>query len=215
MFKTPLKALVGIMLVAFLVMPSAVPRSGPEWKEGWGTLPAFAVSGFALAQSIDQEGRSEPETKSGESPGVLGPAISGTLVDRVIQIIRVGERECGGLPLEYRADCLQQTFRRAAQEAEKGGAYSAAAAHLRSAATRISSLVARNVDPVARPIAKGTKSYRAVKKSAVRAVNAAAAAIVTETETKLLRSAGSSQQRKVHYQRIAQAVGSTKRILRS
>ena len=83
-----------------------------------------------------------------------------------------------------------------------------------SASRSISSLVNQNADPAAKPIVKGGKRYRAVKKSAIKSVNAKAAAIIAEAETKLLRSAGSGH-RKVHFQRIAQAIGSTKKILRS
>jgi len=72
-----------------------------------------------------------------------------------------------------------------------------------------------DLDKAAPKIRKGGKSYRAVKKSAVAKVNKQAKAIIVETETKLLRSAGSSQLRKTHYTRIARAVGSTKNILRS
>lgn len=228
MFKTPLRALAGIMLIAFGVTQAAIPWSALEWRGG---LPVLSATGIAQAQTDpsdpgdpraedpDVSAPNTPPNNGGSGPqgsaGISGLAGSSTVVNGIIQVLRSGERECGQLPLEYRADCLQHTFRRAADVAEKGRAYSAAAAHLRSAATRISSLVARNVDPAAGRISRGTRSYRAVKKSAVRAVNAAAAAVITETETKLLRSVGSSQQRKIHYQRIAQAVGSTKRILRS
>ena len=85
---------------------------------------------------------------------------------------------------------------------------------MNKASRSLSSLVSQNEDKAAAPIRKGGKTYRAVKKAAVKAVAAKAAAIVTETETKLLRSA-SSGLRKTHYARIAQAVGSTKKILRS
>ena len=92
--------------------------------------------------------------------------------------------------------------------------YTTAQSELNKASRSLSSLVSQNEDKAAAPIRKGGKTYRAVKKAAVKAVAAKAAAIVTETETKLLRSA-SSGLRKTHYARIAQAVGSTKKILRS
>ena len=46
-------------------------------------------------------------------------------------------------------------------------------------------------------------------------VNAQAEKIITATEDRLIRSAGSSARRRSHYAAIAQAAGSTKRILRS
>ena len=115
----------------------------------------------------------------------------------------------------YRMDCLQQALRRAAQEMGRAQNYRAAKSELNRAAGQIKRLVDRNVDRAAPKAQSGRRSYRAVAASAARQLNQQAAAIIQETETKLLRSASSSAQRKTHYTRIAQAVGSTKTLLRS
>ncbi len=141
-------------------------------------------------------------------------AFSDGATNTVVRRISNSERECAALPSEYRADCLSQGLRGAASLASQPD-YAGARTQLSTASRQISTLVKQNADPTAAPLRKGGKTYRAVKKAAVRQVNAKAAAIVAEAETKLIRAAGSSAHRKTHYQRIATAVGSTKRIFRS
>jgi hypothetical protein len=60
-----------------------------------------------------------------------------------------------------------------------------------------------------------TKPLNAVRKSAVKKVNVEAANILEEAETKLLRSAASSDRRLIAYAQMAKAVGSNKTLLRS
>ncbi|MEC9343214.1 MAG: hypothetical protein VYD64_05135 [Pseudomonadota bacterium] len=146
--------------------------------------------------------------------GLLKLAFSDSATNQVVNRLRQAESECGQLAAEYRADCLSQGYRSAASATRNKPDYSTAATQLNGVSRSLSGLVAQNVDPQAPAIRKGGKTYRAVKKSAVRTVNAKATAVIKEAETKLLRSA-SSGLRKVNYQRIAQAVGSTKKILRS
>ena len=124
-------------------------------------------------------------------------------------------RECDLLPPEYRIDCLKQTFDRAARRiSPQNPAYSEARKVLRDTADQLDALVTNNLDAAAAPRTVGNKSARAVQQSLASSLNQRAAAIIQEAETKLLRASGSSQRRS-HYARIAQAVGSTKTLLRS
>ena len=170
---------------------------------------------MALPQGIDGDIQVSPmfvpfET---ESETIL-LAFSDGATNTIVQRISSSERECAALPSEFQADCLSQGLRGAASLASRPD-YAGARTQLSAASRQISSIVQQNADPAAAPLRQGGKTYRAVKKSAVQQVNAKAAAIVAETETKLIRAAGSSAHRKTHYQRIASAVGSTKRIFRS
>lgn len=140
-------------------------------------------------------------------------AFSEGTTNTIVNRLNGGVAECGALPAEYRADCMAQTYRSAASQANPPD-YATARTQLNQVSRNLSALVSQNADAAAQPIRKGAKTFRAVKKSAARAVNAKAAAIISEAETKLLRAANSGL-RKVHYQRIAQAVGSTKAIFRS
>jgi hypothetical protein len=140
-------------------------------------------------------------------------AFSDGATNSIVNRLQGGVAECGGLPVEYRADCMAQTYRGAASLASRSD-YAQARTELSRTSRSLSGLVAQNADPAAQPLRKGGKTFRAVKASAARAVNSKAVAIISEAETKLLRSANSGL-RKVHFQRIAQAVGSTKTIFRS
>ena len=60
-----------------------------------------------------------------------------------------------------------------------------------------------------------TRPLTAVRKERVKEVNRKAAAIMEEAETKLLRSAQASDRRLIAYAKIAKAVGSNKKLLRS
>lgn len=173
------------------------------------SAPGLDLQGFSAAvPDIPMFGSPAPK-----APPVL-LAFSEGATNTVVRRISSSESECAALPSEYRADCLSQGLRGAASLASKPD-YAGARTQLSTASRQISTLVRQNADPSAAPLRKGGKTYRAVKKAAVRQVNAKAAAIVVETETKLIRAAGSSAHRKSHYQRIATAVGSTKRIFRS
>ena len=123
--------------------------------------------------------------------------------------------DCRAAGSAYEVSCLAASFRKAARVAKPNWTdYREARKILNDAAKKLDQLQKANAEKKA-PKKKGKSGkYRAVKKEAVAAVRKQALKIVQETETKLLRSAGSGK-RQVHYQRIAQAVGSTKVILRS
>ena len=146
-----------------------------------------------------------------QSPIVLAAVNEGD-TRGTVNVLRSAEAECGALPAEYRADCLGQAFRRASN-VQPCCDYRNSHRALRSGSRQIKSLVRKNRDRSAPAITRSGRRYVAVKKEVVSEVNRQAAAIVEETQTVLLRSG--TGRLKVHYQRIAQAVGSTKKILRS
>lgn len=141
----------------------------------------------------------------------MGESNTATIVGR----LNKGRTQCAAVSAEFQADCLSQAFRSASRTAGQWSDYNAARKVLNDAHKRINALVSKNIDKNAPTIRKGGKRLRAVKKSAVANVNAKTRAIIAETETKLLRSAGNSAKRKAHFSRIAKAAGSTKTILRS
>ena len=71
-----------------------------------------------------------------------------------------------------------------------------------------------NIDRSAPTIRVQGKRVRAVKKAIAPQVNAAARKVITESATRLLRSSGSAES-VAQLTQIAQAIDSTKRILRS
>lgn len=139
---------------------------------------------------------------------------SSSATSQVVAALNGGAQQCSGLGAEYQADCLANVFKDAAGQANRAD-YAPAQQALNSAARRIASVVSANVDPAAKPVRKGFRKIRAVKKASVAKVNAEVRKIIAETQTVILRSIGNSNNRKIHFTRIATAAGSTKRILRS
>ncbi|MFZ1813717.1 MAG: hypothetical protein WBO55_03430 [Rhizobiaceae bacterium] len=172
---------------------------------------ASPLSAFQDEQAV-LPGAFLPPVRLLDEPMLL--AFSDSTTSGIVNRLGQAERECGALPEEYRVDCLAQGYKSAASATQNRPDYTTAQTELNKASRSLSGLVSQNEDKTAAPIKKGGKTYRAVKKAAVKQVAAKAKAVISETETKLLRSA-SSGLRKTHYARVAQAVGSTKKILRS
>lgn len=153
---------------------------------------------------------------------VLAAVSTGT-TNSVVQNIQSVTGECKRYDPVYRIDCLAQGLKEVSSRLPHGE-YDKARAVLSKAASRLSSLASRNADPSAasleaapnaNPRFKAKRRYRAVKKEALAAVMKEAQAIIDEAVTELLRSYENSDRRHVHYQKIANATGSTKVLMRS
>jgi len=142
-------------------------------------------------------------------------AFSDNITAAIVKQLQQGAAECGRIEREYRIDCLRQVYTRAAGASGNRRDYSAANSELRRLARQLNGIVRQNADRKAPKAKVGSKSYRAITREALRQANRQASQAIQETSTKLLRSAGNSSKRKVHYTRIANAVNSTKKILRS
>ena len=121
---------------------------------------------------------------------------------------------CRTLPIEYRADCLAQSLKSSASKVRKK-AYIPVQNEISTTAQSIEDIVTENLDEEAPVIKVGNKTYRPIKKEAVAVVNERVAKVVTESATRLIRSAGNSITRKIHFQRVAKALDSTKVLMRS
>ncbi len=189
-----------------------------------GSLSMQAFAGLSPNADFDTSAQKLAERLL-TMPQILAPmkepelnlilAMGSSNTSRIVGEINRGARECESLPLEYHTDCLAQTLNKAGNKANSMTDYVSAGKELKSASRKLSSLVAKNVDKGAKKIKKRGKTFQAVKKSAVAIVHKKAVAIVVETQTRLIRSAGNSKKRQTHFGRIATAVGSTKRLLRS
>lgn len=129
---------------------------------------------------------------------------------------------CGSLSgNQYDVDCLGERLAASAEEIPLGTDYDEAREALQEASRSLSNLAAANRDGAAPLINARTRTQstarplRPVRQEALAAVAREANAILEETRTVLLRSAEQSQDRAIHYQRIAQAVDSSKVLLRS
>jgi len=156
---------------------------------------------------------------SGQLPMRTGEELTVAFADGVtgsfVNQIRRGAAECSRLEPVYRIDCLRRVFKQASGAGLNRPDYASASSELRRLSRTLNGILGKNVDRKAGKAKVGGKSYRAVTRQALRDANRQAARAIEEAATKLLRSAGNSKKRKTHYTRIANAVNSTKKILRS
>ena len=148
----------------------------------------------------------------------------GNLGADIEMLLSRGTDACGGYDETWRIDCLSVELERVAARLPKTRAYDNARAEVTAAAARLHAIAMANADP-ARPAVRreatvqGTKvrttrPITPVAPARVAAANAEATAVVDELATTLLRSASTpTAQRELA--RVAQAVDSTKVLLRS
>lgn len=188
--------------VGFAAFAIAFPMHGAAPHHG--TLPIFLPPNTI---------KPHPDLRVDDN--YLDHQIEGKTTEKVKQRLDDGGKECSELAKEYRPDCLRIVFGDSSRKVGQNKAYDEIRRELKLASQKIDTVVKANIDKSKPTITVNGKKIRAVKKSAVKKVNAQTKKIIKETETKLLRSAGNSADRKVAYTQIAQAVGSTKVLLRS
>lgn len=196
-----------------LSFPSyAAVQSNPPTTLFASNAPVW--SGLSSAQGAD--------AADARSDGRIQLAFDNGLTNGVVSTIREVERVCASVPAEYRISCLGEGFKWAARQMPSNPDYREARAAVSKAGSRLQKIARSNADRKA-PVHstakarkwKGKKKFTAVQKAKLKTATAAASAVIKETETRLLRSAENSERRRVHYQKIATSVGSTRRILRS
>lgn len=137
--------------------------------------------------------------------------------DRIIDERRKGDER-------YLVDCIGERLLAIARAMPRTGEYAQAREILMEAGEELRALARANKSPTA-PVGRArgtvgnkvvrTRPLTPVRRESVPAVKRAAAAILQEAETKLLRSAAASDRRLIAYAQIAKAVGSNKKLLRS
>lgn len=176
---------------------------------------------LAQCGSDGEGGCSDEEVKSNT------PAPSNTnTTDKIVDTIEQAKDTCSDewIDARYRIDCIRQTLLRAANELPSRGDYAPMRAVLIEAAAKLDTIVAQNLDVGAgsvspnvggRPLAPTLPPLRAVDAATAERAIDQAVAVLEETQTLLLRSAAGSAVKGPHYELVAQAVDSTKVLLRS
>ena len=139
--------------------------------------------------------------------------------------IRSAQEFCRRVPSpEYMIDCLGDALEQIAREMPQTGDYAEAQAAIAQAARKLRALARENASadlPTGVIRSTGSDGRRSnsaltpVRTDTLAQTAAAAVAIIEEAETILLRSAANSAVRRVHYEQIAQVMGSNKVLLRS
>lgn len=133
---------------------------------------------------------------------------------------------CESIPGEYRIDCLGKGFTLLAKSMPDKVEYNTARTEIAAAGKALRKIARQNQDRTKPRLrrtqkvahvanARRSRAYRPIKEAALEQATEQAIKVITETQTRLLRSAEGSERRRVHYQSIARSVGSTTRILRS
>ena len=213
-----LHALLIAITAAFLLAPASASHAARFEADGLRAIDQNFIAAMVHSPSAGDGFLLASEGGDGGDGGDADDRISPFSADPRLaalaaQILRQGSADCGGLRPEYRISCLAAVYDEAASVL-RGPEYAPARRELQFAARRLEGIARANADPAAPPVAKGRRRITAVKKSAVSKTNQQARQVIAETETRLIRSAGSSS-RRARYAQIAQAVGSTKNILRS
>jgi len=193
---------------------TAPGAGGVAPPSGWsGTAPAASGWGGGT-RATTPEARTRGLSGGGAWASDSAEARTTAIVDRLNRVWQ----ECAALPRpEYRIDCLSEGYVRAAAVIPEDATFGPGRAAILTAAGQLSALAASTgaggLPDL--PATGRTRPLRAVDPARLAAANAAATRIIAETETILLRASSASQDRRVPFQRIAQAVGSSKTLLRS
>ncbi len=187
-----------------------------------GTLPLGDEAGYQGFELRRQDTPLAAPDIEGSADSRIILAFSDSATNATVRLIGEVERVCRSVAPEYRISCLGEGFKWVAKTMPNRPDYRAARSAISKAGSRLQAIAKQNRDRAA-PVGtttqgrewKARKKFTPVEKSKLRSANAAATAAIQETETRLLRAGENSEKRRVHYQRIAAAMGSTKRILRS
>jgi hypothetical protein len=225
--------------VAAVILVAAPALAGPQgapawtwWGQGAGQMQPWTPEMLIPAQSTDPDNPdSEDETPSYSPPSDprgesnVGQPLTEATTDALVARIAEVNVVCDWLLQPYRLWCLANGYDLMAETLLPFGDYREVRQVLRRTATQLRAIAEANVDPEAEPVvlrrreggvtAVGRAPIRAVRREAVAGTNRQAAAVLEEAATVLLRSAENSSRRQVSYQRIAQAIDSSKVLLRS
>ncbi|WP_157133019.1 hypothetical protein [Roseobacter sp. SK209-2-6] len=138
--------------------------------------------------------------------------LSASTTKSAVRSLNQGTDRCARLPKVYRFDCFGAVYGRSAKKISGNPAYKDAATALSGVARTLDAAVAKYRDPTQPVSRRGLETYRPIKPSAVPKVTRQAEQAISKARTKLLRSPSNKRE---HYAKIAEAVNSSKVLLRS
>lgn len=212
--------------------PSPSPPGGETSPAGVGGNPSANSAPRAVRNQRINTGQA-PRTEI-EPPQTVEPPRSTVLaapvaslaatVDSITTTLSRSNTVCSQLPVQYQVDCLSVYYRKALAETPRDREFAEVRTVLRDTANKLDKLARANRDttqprlkvrPATGPDTIKTGPITAVKPETVEATRATALAIIEEAETLLLRSAETRAEGQNEFAQIAEAIGSTKVLLRS
>ncbi|WP_264212060.1 hypothetical protein [Leisingera thetidis] len=208
------------------VMAAAAAAPGAAVVKGGfqGYVQKAQVRGEPSATAGGTGGGGAADSGTAGSTGPAGPAsVSASVTSSVVSQLSISAAACQAVGAAYRTDCLAKELQALAKKLPARGEYAAAREALAKASADLNSLSSQNRDnsqPRLRITVQADsettrRPVAAVKQETAAETNAKALAILEETTTVLLRSSAGNSDVALHYQRIAQALNSSKVLLRS
>ena len=180
----------------------------------------FVISPEAEDDDAEERIRAPKKRKKPAADSVATPEITAIFLAQ----LEDGGDACDRAPSPYRIDCVSEQFAALARNMPRTGDYAEARQVLQEASRDLKALVRGNREAggasVSIEVETATGGSAVKRLSAVAAerqaeVTAAATAIIEEAATVLLRSRSATEERASAFTQIAEAVDSTKVLLRS
>ena len=221
-----------LAVFALILLPPQLYRAGAQLAPmSQGTLPHYvtivtAVGLIAPANAQSCEGRCNYPSAGIAPPGPSAPGLSSSLATAAyVDELQASVAFCKAISKrEYLVDCLAERIGAVADKMPAYGDLSEMRAALMTASRKLGAVAVKYRSPSLPPVRMQmggahpittTRPLRPVAPENLDAAFAAAATILAETETVLLRSAAQSQDRALDFQQVAAVIGSTKVLLRS
>ena len=208
-------------------LPAFAPFPAPQSLSADMWFSAPQPEALLLVQQSGCGARCASPTGTNDGPGSpLNGGLTPDRTEKIVKLLVAVNKTCGPDYVErrYRIDCLHWALWQVAQDLPQTGDYAPVREALMAASRNLAAIVQANLDSSAAPIqpniggkplaAQLPPTYAVRPEKEARAIRQAAR-VLDETATVLLRSAENSQRRKIPYQEIAAALGSTKVLLRS
>lgn len=192
-------------------------RGGPGGPSGGNGGGGGGGGGDGLGGATGTTPASAPAAAAARPQPALSPPVTNAVADSVGDAFD----RCRTLDSSYQIDCVSQQLKATADRIAGEGAYGPVNRILNDAARDLARIARQDRDTAQPRVSvqhrdqSGIRTYSAVRRDSVARSKAAAARVIEQAQTLLLRSAANSANRRSHFQRIAAAMDSGKVLLRS
>jgi hypothetical protein len=141
-----------------------------------------------------------------------GATLNNATTTALVNTLRGEVDRCQSLPWTYRYDCYRAAYKVSQKTIAGNRAYDDARKVLKEVEKKLAATVKKNLDRSAPRQRRGVQTFRSIKPEAREIAKRDFVAALEQAETKLLRSAGTTNP---HFVKIASALNSNKVLIRS
>jgi hypothetical protein len=209
-----------IFIFASTVAATAQTNGGPDEGTGEGTgeterdptEDTGETDSDAIEDTTEGDDDSYSDYGPDESEFSSPSGLQNSTTNWLARSLATASVNCLALEPVYQFDCFRQHYKKQASRLEDNAAYAVPKQALRNLEDTLDTILAENADPTVPPLRKGNKTYQAIQPDAVPEAAIAFNQALDDASTMLLRS---SSDNAGHFDRIADALGSNKILLRS